>query len=68
MLLSGKLNMYNLLYSLYYNIMELKIIQPLYLFTLREIKALQEIEPSPYVVKLHEIFPHGTGIVIKLIT
>ena len=48
--------------------MELKIIQPLYLFTLREIKALQEIEPSPYVVKLHEIFPHGTGIVIKLIT
>ena len=46
--------------------MELEIIQPLS-FTLREIKALQEIEPSPYVVKLHEIFPHGTGIVIKLI-
>ncbi|XP_022098738.1 cyclin-dependent kinase 20-like [Acanthaster planci] len=31
---------------------------------LREIKALQEIEENPYVVKLREVFPHGTGFVL----
>ncbi|XP_064632586.1 cyclin-dependent kinase 20-like [Lineus longissimus] len=31
---------------------------------LREIKALQEIEDNPYVVKLREVFPHGTGFVL----
>uniref|UniRef100_A0A0B6ZPS9 Cyclin-dependent kinase 20 n=1 Tax=Arion vulgaris TaxID=1028688 RepID=A0A0B6ZPS9_9EUPU len=30
---------------------------------LREIKALQEIESNPYVVKLREVFPHGSLIV-----
>ncbi|CAH1785058.1 unnamed protein product [Owenia fusiformis] len=31
---------------------------------LREIKALQEIEDNPFVVKLREVFPHGTGFVL----
>ncbi|XP_067880426.1 cyclin-dependent kinase 20 isoform X2 [Heterodontus francisci] len=31
---------------------------------LREIKALQEIEDNPYVVKLKNVFPHGTGFVL----
>jgi len=31
---------------------------------LREIKALQEIEESPYVVRLRNVFPHGTGFVL----
>ncbi|GAA6071278.1 cyclin-dependent kinase 20 isoform X1 [Tachysurus ichikawai] len=31
---------------------------------LREIKALQEIEDNPYVVKLKDVFPHGTGFVL----
>ncbi|KAK4473732.1 hypothetical protein MN116_003074 [Schistosoma mekongi] len=31
---------------------------------LREIKALQFIECSPYVVHLREVFPHGTGFVL----
>ncbi|KAG7246176.1 hypothetical protein CRUP_000975, partial [Coryphaenoides rupestris] len=31
---------------------------------LREIKALQEIEDNPYVVRLKEVFPHGTGFVL----
>ncbi|KAM3912413.1 cyclin-dependent kinase 20 [Leptodactylus fuscus] len=31
---------------------------------LREIKALREIEDNPYVVKLREVFPHGTGFVL----
>ncbi|CAH8470528.1 unnamed protein product [Schistosoma mattheei] len=31
---------------------------------LREIKALQFIESSPYVVHLREVFPHGTGFVL----
>ncbi|XP_061186533.1 cyclin-dependent kinase 20-like [Saccostrea echinata] len=31
---------------------------------LREIKALQEIEDNPYVVKLREVFPHGTSLVL----
>ncbi|KAA0193230.1 CMGC/CDK protein kinase [Fasciolopsis buskii] len=31
---------------------------------LREIKALQFIESSPYVVRLREVFPHGTGFVL----
>lgn len=31
---------------------------------LREIKALREIEDNPYIVKLREVFPHGTGIVL----
>ncbi|XP_067683166.1 cyclin-dependent kinase 20-like [Haliotis asinina] len=31
---------------------------------LREIKALQEIEDNPYTVKLREVFPHGTVIVL----
>nr|CAH8827370.1 unnamed protein product [Trichobilharzia regenti] len=31
---------------------------------LREIKALQFIEFSPYVVHLREVFPHGTGFVL----
>ncbi|XP_005112397.1 cyclin-dependent kinase 20 [Aplysia californica] len=30
---------------------------------LREIKALQEIEDNPYVVRLREVFPHGAVIV-----
>ncbi|KAJ8257780.1 hypothetical protein GJAV_G00189610 [Gymnothorax javanicus] len=31
---------------------------------LREIKALQEIEDNQYVVKLKNVFPHGTGFVL----
>ncbi|KAL2781202.1 cyclin-dependent kinase 20 isoform 1, partial [Daubentonia madagascariensis] len=31
---------------------------------LREIKALQEIEDSPYVVQLKSVFPHGAGFVL----
>uniref|UniRef100_UPI00398F69D2 cyclin-dependent kinase 20 n=1 Tax=Pristiophorus japonicus TaxID=55135 RepID=UPI00398F69D2 len=31
---------------------------------LREIKALQEIEDNQYVVKLKDVFPHGTGFVL----
>ncbi|XP_030828515.1 cyclin-dependent kinase 20-like [Strongylocentrotus purpuratus] len=31
---------------------------------LREIKALQEIEENQYVVKLKDVFPHGTGFVL----
>ncbi|KAM9030587.1 cyclin-dependent kinase 20-like isoform 1-T2 [Megaptera novaeangliae] len=31
---------------------------------LREIKALQEIEDSQYVVQLKAVFPHGTGFVL----
>ncbi|XP_075864601.1 cyclin-dependent kinase 20 isoform X3 [Microcebus murinus] len=31
---------------------------------LREIKALQEIEDSPYVVQLKAVFPHGAGFVL----
>ncbi|XP_035676729.1 cyclin-dependent kinase 20-like [Branchiostoma floridae] len=31
---------------------------------LREIKALQEIEENQHVVKLREVFPHGTGFVL----
>ena len=31
---------------------------------LREIKALQHIELHPNIVKLREIFPHGTGFVL----
>ncbi|XP_042201454.1 cyclin-dependent kinase 20 isoform X2 [Callorhinchus milii] len=31
---------------------------------LREIKALQEIEDNQHVVKLREVFPHGTGFVL----
>ncbi|XP_031800637.1 cyclin-dependent kinase 20 isoform X4 [Sarcophilus harrisii] len=31
---------------------------------LREIKALQEIEDSQYVVKLKAVFPHGAGFVL----
>ncbi|MGH0190025.1 UNVERIFIED_CONTAM: hypothetical protein FKN15_041488 [Acipenser sinensis] len=31
---------------------------------LREIKALQEIEDNPYVVKLKNVFPHGAGFVL----
>ncbi|XP_032819314.2 cyclin-dependent kinase 20 [Petromyzon marinus] len=31
---------------------------------LREIKALEEIEDNPYVVKLRDVFPHGTGFVL----
>ena len=31
---------------------------------LREIKALQEIEDHEHVVKLREVFPHGTGFVL----
>ncbi|KAK2175954.1 hypothetical protein NP493_694g01004 [Ridgeia piscesae] len=31
---------------------------------LREIKALQEIEENEHVVKLREVFPHGTGFVL----
>ncbi|CAL8071958.1 unnamed protein product [Calicophoron daubneyi] len=31
---------------------------------LREIKALQSVESSPYVVRLREMFPHGTGFVL----
>ncbi|VDP93257.1 unnamed protein product [Echinostoma caproni] len=31
---------------------------------LREIKALQFIGSSPYVVRLREVFPHGTGFVL----
>lgn len=32
---------------------------------LREIKALQEIEDNPYVVKLREVFPHGSSLVLE---
>ncbi|XP_071059751.1 cyclin-dependent kinase 20-like [Pseudochaenichthys georgianus] len=31
---------------------------------LREIKALQEIEDNEHVVKLKDVFPHGTGFVL----
>ncbi|EDO49865.1 predicted protein [Nematostella vectensis] len=31
---------------------------------LREIKSLQENEENPYVVKLIDVFPHGTGFVL----
>ncbi|NP_001089767.1 uncharacterized protein LOC734831 [Xenopus laevis] len=31
---------------------------------LREIKALREIEDNPHVVKLRDVFPHGTGFVL----
>ncbi|XP_051281585.1 cyclin-dependent kinase 20 isoform X2 [Dicentrarchus labrax] len=31
---------------------------------LREIKALQEIEDNQHVVKLKDVFPHGTGFVL----
>ncbi|KAK2163637.1 hypothetical protein LSH36_76g06023 [Paralvinella palmiformis] len=31
---------------------------------LREIKALQEIEENEYIVKLRDVFPHGTGFVL----
>jgi len=31
---------------------------------LREIKALQEIAESPFIVHLREVFPHGTGFVL----
>ncbi|XP_048348044.1 cyclin-dependent kinase 20 [Sphaerodactylus townsendi] len=31
---------------------------------LREIKALQEIEENQHVVKLKDVFPHGTGFVL----
>ncbi|XP_076448485.1 cyclin-dependent kinase 20-like [Babylonia areolata] len=31
---------------------------------LREIKALQQIEDNPYVVRLREVFPHGSMIVL----
>ncbi|XP_069785359.1 cyclin-dependent kinase 20 isoform X2 [Narcine bancroftii] len=31
---------------------------------LREIKAVQEIEDNQYVVKLKDVFPHGTGFVL----
>ncbi|XP_002741922.1 cyclin-dependent kinase 20-like [Saccoglossus kowalevskii] len=31
---------------------------------LREIKALQEIDESQHVVKLRDVFPHGTGFVL----
>lgn len=31
---------------------------------LREIKGLQQIEDNPHVVKLREVFPHGTGFVL----
>ncbi|XP_074873648.1 cyclin-dependent kinase 20 isoform X6 [Carettochelys insculpta] len=31
---------------------------------LREIKALQEIEENPHVVKLKAVFPHGAGFVL----
>ncbi|KAL5014199.1 hypothetical protein ScPMuIL_008469 [Solemya velum] len=31
---------------------------------LREIKALEEIEDNPYVVKLREVFPHGSSVVL----
>ncbi|XP_064605348.1 cyclin-dependent kinase 20-like [Liolophura sinensis] len=31
---------------------------------LREIKALQEIGDNPYVVRLSEVFPYGTGFVL----
>ncbi|KAF7258023.1 hypothetical protein EG68_05956 [Paragonimus skrjabini miyazakii] len=31
---------------------------------LREIKALQFVGSSPYVVRLREVFPHGTGFVL----
>ena len=31
---------------------------------LREIKALQHIDFHPNIVKLREIFPHGTGFVL----
>ncbi|XP_054859623.1 cyclin-dependent kinase 20 [Eublepharis macularius] len=31
---------------------------------LREIKALQEIEENQHVVKLMDVFPHGTGFVL----
>ncbi|KAL3317303.1 Cyclin-dependent kinase 20 [Cichlidogyrus casuarinus] len=31
---------------------------------LREIKALQMIEFNPYIVRLREVFPHGTGFVL----
>ncbi|XP_045418336.1 cyclin-dependent kinase 20 isoform X3 [Lemur catta] len=31
---------------------------------LREIKALQETEDSPYVVQLKAVFPHGAGLVL----
>ncbi|XP_067931801.1 cyclin-dependent kinase 20-like [Watersipora subatra] len=33
---------------------------------LREIKALQGIEDSLYVIKLHEMFPHGNGFVLVI--
>lgn len=32
---------------------------------LREIKALQEIEDNPYVVKLRDVFPHGSSLVLE---
>ncbi|XP_052780312.1 cyclin-dependent kinase 20-like [Mya arenaria] len=32
---------------------------------LREIKALQEIEDNPYVVKLRQVFPHGSSLVLE---
>lgn len=31
---------------------------------LREIKALQEIDDCSFVVRLRDVFPHGTGFVI----
>lgn len=31
---------------------------------LREIKALQQIEDNPYVVRLLDVFPHGAGFVL----
>lgn len=31
---------------------------------LREIKALREIEDNPHIVKLREMFPHGTGFIL----
>uniref|UniRef100_A0A3P8WMS0 Cyclin-dependent kinase 20 n=1 Tax=Cynoglossus semilaevis TaxID=244447 RepID=A0A3P8WMS0_CYNSE len=35
---------------------------------LREIKALQEIEDNQHVVKLKDVFPHGTGFVLEPLT